>query len=112
MSSATKKKLKLNDQVEVIAGKDKGRVGKIIKVHRDSDKVIVEKINMIKRHTKPSVMNQQGGIIDKEAPLQSSNLMLICPRCNKTTRVGSNILDDGAKVRTCKKCGESVEANA
>lgn len=104
--------LKINDQVEVIAGKDKGRVGKVIKVNATDGKAIVEKINMIKRHTKPSQLNQQGGIIEKEAPLDASNLMVICPKCSKTSRVGKKILEDGSKVRICKKCTESVEANA
>ncbi len=104
--------LKINDQVEVIAGKDKGRVGKVIRVNANDGKAIVEKINMIKRHTKPSQMNQQGGIIEKEAALDASNLMVICPKCSKTSRVGKKILEDGSKVRICKKCTESVEAKA
>ena len=106
------KKIKLNDQVEVIAGKDKGMVGKVIKAFRDTDKVIVEKVNMIKRHTKPNMANQQGGIIEKESAISVSNVMLLCPGCSKATRVGIKLLDDGAKVRVCKKCGESVEAKA
>ena len=104
--------LKINDQVEVIAGKDKGRVGKVIKVNATDGKAIVEKINMIKRHTKPSQTNQQGGIIEKEAAIDASNLMVICPKCSKTSRVGKKILEDGSKVRMCKKCTESVEAKA
>ena len=104
--------LKVNDQVEVIAGKDKGRVGKVIKVNATDGKAIVEKINMIKRHTKPSQTNQQGGIIEKEAALDASNLMVICPKCSKTSRVGKKILEDGSKVRICKKCNEPVEAKA
>ncbi|MCX5865849.1 MAG: 50S ribosomal protein L24 [Deltaproteobacteria bacterium] len=108
----TKTHLKINDQVEVIAGKDKGRVGKVIKVNATDGKAIVEKINMIKRHTKPSQMNQQGGIIEKEAFLDVSNLMVICPKCSKTSRVGKKIMEDGSKVRICKKCAESVEAKA
>ena len=108
----TKTHLKINDQVEVIAGKDKGRVGKVIKVNATDGKAIVEKINMIKRHTKPSQTNQQGGIIEKEAALDASNLMVICPKCSKTSRVGKKILEDGSKVRICKKCAESVEAKA
>lgn len=106
------RKIKLNDQVEVIAGKDKGLVGKVISAFRDQDRVIVEKVNMIKRHTKPNMANQQGGIIDKEAAIHVSNVILVCPKCSKTTRVGAKILDDGMKVRVCKKCGESVEAKA
>ena len=103
--------LRRNDQVEVTTGKDKGRVGKILKV-KSSDRVVVEKVNMIKRHTKPNMANQQGGIIEKEAPIHVSNLMLICPKCSKTVRIGKKILEDGSKVRICKKCGESVEIKA
>ena len=103
--------LRRNDQVEVTTGKDKGRVGKILKV-KSSDRVVVEKVNMIKRHTKPNMANQQGGIIDKEAPVHVSNLMLICPKCSKTVRIGKKTLEDGSKVRICKKCGESVENKA
>ena len=102
-------KLKKNDQVEVIAGKDKGRVGKILRVDPTVNKAVVEKINMIKRHTKPNPANQQGGIIEREAPIHISNLKLICPKCSKTVRVGKKILDDGEKVRVCKKCGELMD---
>lgn len=104
--------LKANDQVEVTAGKDKGRVGKILKVYPRTDKALVEKINMIKRHTKPNAMNQQGGIIEKEAPIHVSNLMLVCPKCSKTVRVKRRILEDGTKVRICKKCDETIEPKA
>lgn len=110
--AAGKNYLKLNDKVEVIAGKDKGRVGKIIKVYPDSNKAKVEKINMIKKHMKPNMKNQQGGIIEMEAPIHVSNLMLICSKCAKTVRVKTSLLDDGTKARICKKCGESIESNA
>lgn len=103
-------KIKKNDQVEVLAGKDKGRVGKVLRVFPSANKAIVEKVNMIKRHTKPNPANQQGGIIEKEAKIEISNLQIICPKCSKTVRLGKKVLDDGEKVRFCKKCGESVEA--
>jgi large subunit ribosomal protein L24 len=102
--------LKKNDQVEVIAGKDKGRVGKILRVLTDSDRVVVERINMIKRHTKPTEMNQQGQIVDKEAPIHVSNIQLICPECTKTGRIGKRILEDGTKVRFCKSCDEAIDS--
>lgn len=102
--------LKANDQVEVIAGKDKGRVGKVLKVFPAENKATVERINMIKRHTKPREMNQQGQIVEREAPIHVSNLQLICPECTQTGRIGKKILDDGSKVRYCKKCGESIES--
>lgn len=104
--------LKKNDQVEVIAGKDKGRVGKVLKVIPAKNQAVVEKINMIKRHTKPTEMNQQGQIVEKEAPLHVSNVQLICPECTKTGRIGKKYLEDGTKVRYCKNCGEAFESKA
>ncbi|MDA8164468.1 MAG: 50S ribosomal protein L24 [Desulfobacteraceae bacterium] len=104
--------LKRDDRVEVIAGRDKGRVGKVLRVLPDQHRVVVEKINVVKRHTKPNMANQQGGIIDKEAPIHASNVMLICPKCAKASRVGNKILEDGAKVRVCRKCGETIEPKA
>lgn len=104
--------LKLNDKVEVISGKDKGRVGKIIKVYPGEHRAKVERINMVKRHTKPNQQNQQGGIISMEASIHVSNLMLICPGCAQTVRVKKQFLEDGTKVRVCKKCGETVEPSA
>jgi large subunit ribosomal protein L24 len=101
--------LKVNDQVEVKIGKDKGRVGKILKIYKKSDKALVERINMIKRHTKARAAGQEGQIVEKEAPIHVSNLMLVCPKCTNTVRVAKKTLDDGSKVRVCKKCSESVE---
>lgn len=100
--------LRVDDQVEIIAGKDKGRVGKITRVLPNEDKAIVESLNMIKRHTKPNMANQQGGIIEKEAPIHVSNLMLVCSKCAKPVRIKMNVLEDGSKVRVCKKCEESI----
>ena len=102
--------LKADDQVEIIAGKDKGRVGKILKVSPSDNKATVERINMIKRHTKPRDASQQGQIVEREAPIHVSNLQLICPECAQTGRVGRKVLEDGTKVRFCKKCGESIES--
>ncbi|SHO44953.1 50S ribosomal protein L24 [Desulfopila aestuarii] len=104
--------LKKDDQVEVIAGKDKGRVGKILKILPAESKAIVERINMVKRHTKPTEMNQQGQIVEREAAIHVSNLQLICPECTKTGRIGKKILEDGTKIRFCKSCGESIEKKA
>lgn len=104
--------LKVNDQVEVIAGKDKGRVGKVLTVNPKDSMAVVERINMVKRHTKPTEMNQQGQIVEKEAPINVSNLQLICPECTKTGRIGKKVLEDGKKVRFCKSCGESIEAKS
>lgn len=102
--------VKKDDQVEILTGKDKGRVGKILRVDPKNNKAIVEKVNIVQRHTKPNPANQQGGIIPKEALINLSNLKLICPKCSKTVRLGKKILDDGSKIRICKKCGESVES--
>ena len=73
---------------------------------------MVEKINMIKRHTKPTEMNQQGQIVEREAPIHVSNLLLICPECTKTGRIGKKFLEDGTKARFCKSCGETLDSNA
>lgn len=102
--------LKVDDQVEVIAGKDKGRVGKITRILPKENKAIVEKINVVKRHTKPSMANQQGGIIEKDSPIHVSNLMLVCEKCAKPVRIKMNVLEDGTKTRACKKCGETIGA--
>lgn len=99
-----------NDTVKVLAGKYKGISGKVLKVFPDQNRVIVEGVNIIKRHTKPSQRNQQGGIIEKEAPIHVSNVMVICPKCNRPTRIGHSFLDDGSKARVCKydDCGEMI----
>jgi large subunit ribosomal protein L24 len=102
--------LKKNDQVKVIAGKDKGKTGKVLNVIREKERVIVEKINFVKRHSRASQKTGKGGIIEKEAPLHASNLMLICSKCGKTTRIGHQELDDGKRVRICRKCNEQVDA--
>ena len=104
--------LKKNDQVEVIAGTDKGRVGKVLRVFPEKNQAVVEKINMIKRHTKAAEMNQQGQIVEKEAGVDVSNLLLICPECTKTGRIGRKSLEDGTKVRFCKSCGEALGSKA
>ena len=104
-------KLRVNDQVEVITGKDKGRVGKILKIDRLANKVLVERLNMIVKHNKPVDASQPGQRIEKEAPLQLSNVKLICPECAEKVRIGLKLLEDGTKVRVCKKCGATIETN-
>ena len=101
--------IKKNDTVKVIAGKDKGKNGKVLRVIPKKDRVIVEKINMIKRHMKPNQQTRQGGILEKESPIHISNLMLICSKCTDPTRVGYKVLDDNRKVRFCKKCDEVID---
>jgi large subunit ribosomal protein L24 len=100
-------KLKKGDEVVVLAGKDLGRRGTISRVIPNSDKVIVDGINMVKRHTKPRGQVMQGGIIDKEMPIHVSNVALWCKDCGPT-RIGYHIADDGTKRRICRKCGTDV----
>lgn len=100
--------IKKNDSVLVITGKEKGKKGRVISVSPARSKILIERINIIKRHMKPSKKYSQGGIIEKEASLHISNVMLVCPKCDKPTRIGSTILSDGKKVRACKKCREVI----
>jgi large subunit ribosomal protein L24 len=101
--------MKKNDKVIVISGKEKGKIGTILKVDYEKDRAVVEKVNMMKRHSRPGGKQAQGGIIEKEAPLHVSNLMLICGKCAEPTRIGKRTLEDGSKVRVCKKCGELLD---
>ena len=103
-----KRDLRKNDLVMVMAGKEKGKSGRILRMLMKKDRAIVEKINFVKRHQRPAGQQRQGGIIEKEAPLNLSKLMLICERCNKTVRVGHKFLEDGKRARYCKKCGELI----
>ncbi len=102
-------RLKKNDKVMVIAGKDKGKVGKVLRTFPEKNRLIVEKVNYIKRHTRPGGKASKGGIIEKEAPLHASNVMLICGKCTDPVRVGFQRQADGKKVRVCKKCGEILD---
>jgi len=101
--------IKKNDTVSVITGKEKGKKGRVISVDPARNRILIERINLIKRHMKPSKRYAQGGIIEKEAPLHVSNVMLVCPKCGKPTRIGNAVLSDGKKVRMCKKCKEVIE---
>jgi large subunit ribosomal protein L24 len=107
--NATKCRIKKDDKVKVIAGKDKGKIGKVLKVNRKKNRVLVENVNMVKRHAKPSAQNRQGGIIEGEAPIHWSNLMLMCSKCMAPTRIKIQRLDDGKKVRACGKCDEIID---
>lgn len=102
-------KIYTGDEVVVIAGKDKGKRGTVRLVQRDKNKVVVEGVNMVKKHAKSRPGVRQAGIIDQENPLDVSNVMLRCPRCSNTTRVGVRRLEGGHKQRFCRHCGESVE---
>ena len=101
--------VKKDDQVMVMAGKEKGKSGKLLRVIAKKDGALIEKVNFVKRHSRPSGQNRQGGIIEKEAPVPLSNIMIICAKCTVPVKVGRKILDDGKRVRYCKKCGEHID---
>ena len=101
-------RIRKNDMVRVISGNDKGKEGKILKVFPGSNRVIVEKVNMLKRHTRASKDVPQGGIIEKEGPINASNVMLVCPNTSKPTRIGKDILSDGSRARVSKRSGEML----
>jgi large subunit ribosomal protein L24 len=104
-----KQSIKKNDTVEVIAGKEKGKRGKVLFVLPEKERVVVERVNFIKRHQRPTQKVRQGGIIEREGSLHVSNVMLVCGKCGKPTRTGSQALADGRRVRVCKKCNEIVD---
>ncbi len=103
-------RIKKEDKVKIIAGKDRGKIGKVIRVDKKKKRLLVEKANMIKRHVKPSVKNPQGGILEGEGPIHWSNVMIICSSCVKPTRIRMNILENGDKVRACAKCNENLDS--
>ena len=102
-------KIKKDDTVLVIAGKDKGKKGKVRFAYPEKNRVMVEGVNMIKKHSKPKQQVRQAGIIEREAPINVSDVMLVCGKCNKPARIGYRILQDGRKARVCRACGEVVE---
>ncbi|MBI4680293.1 MAG: 50S ribosomal protein L24 [Nitrospirae bacterium] len=101
--------IKKNDTILIISGDEKNKRGRVLDVSPKKGKILVEKINIIKRHMKPSKKYTQGGIVEKEAPLHRSNMMLVCPKCDKATRIEYKILESGTKVRVCKKCREVLD---
>ena len=103
-----KMSIKKDDVVVVLSGKDKGKKGKVIGVLPKDGKVVVEKINMVSRHTKPRRQGEEGGIIHKEAPLYACKVQRVCPKCDQATRPAHKVLADGKKVRVCKKCGAEI----
>ncbi len=107
--SIVKMHIKKSDMVKIIAGKEQGKTGKVLRVLPGKSRVVVEGLNMIKRYTRPNQLYPEGGILEKEAPLSASNVMLICGSCNQPVRTGVRLLEDGVKTRYCKKCNESVD---
>ena len=100
-----------NDTVKVVSGNHKGKVGKVLKVYPKTNRIIVEKVHLVKRHQRRKSQTEQGGILEKEAPIHVSNVMLICPKCSKPTRTGIGLLANGKKVRVCKSCNEMLVTN-
>ncbi len=101
-------KIKKGDLVEIISGRDKGKRGKVLRVIPKEMKVIVEGVNIVKRHQRPNPRMREGGIVEREAPIYASKVMLVCPNCSQRTRVGFKVVE-GKKVRYCKKCGEIID---
>ena len=103
------RRLRKDDTVMVIAGRERGKTGKVLRVLPETNRVLIERVNLVKRHMKPRGVQQPGGIVEREASLHASNVLPICGRCNKPTRVGSRRLDDGRGVRVCRRCGEQLD---
>ena len=101
-------RIRKNDKVRVMSGNDRGKEGKVLKVFPDKNRIIVEKINMMKRHTKASKDMPQGGILEQEGPIEASNVLLVCPNTGKPTRIGKQLLSDGSRARVSKKSGEML----
>ena len=102
--------IKKNDEVYILRGKDRGKTGRVLIVNPRGQRIVVEGVQMIKRHTRPNPQkNIKGGIVEKEAAIHISNVALVCKNCKKHTRIGSQVLSDGRRVRMCKKCGNTIE---
>ncbi|HET7258555.1 MAG TPA: 50S ribosomal protein L24 [Candidatus Acidoferrum sp.] len=102
--------IRRGDQVRVIAGKDAGKSGRVLSINAKNNTVVVEHVSIIKRHTRPNPgKNIKGGIVEKEGPVNVSNVMVVCPGCGKHARTGHNILPDGTKVRACRRCGATLD---
>ncbi len=105
---ARRTKIKKNDLVMVVTGRDRGKTGKVMRVLPESSRVIIERLNVVKRHSKPRGAASPGGIVEKEAPIDISNIMFFCERCNAPVRVGCKLSGDGSKTRICRRCGEPL----
>ncbi len=100
--------IKKDDKVKVLTGKDKGKIGKVLKVMKKKNRILIENINMVKRHSRPSTKNKQGGIVEGEAAIHWSNVMLMCNKCITPVRMRTQRLEDGKKIRVCRKCSEAI----
>jgi large subunit ribosomal protein L24 len=101
--------IRKNDSVMVIAGRERGKTGKVLRVIPEKSRALVERMNLVKRHTRPRGAQQPGGIVEKEASIHISNLMVMCDKCNAPVRVGHKVLADGEKARVCRRCGEPID---
>ena len=108
MRHVIKYKVRKNDNVMVIKGRERGKTGKVLRVIPESGRVVVERLNMVKRHTKQRGPQSPSGIVEKEAPLRIENVMIFCDRCNAPVRVGSKAAGDGSSSRICRRCGEAL----
>lgn len=109
VSTINKIRIRKGDVVSILSGRDRGKSGKVLEIDSRKGRVFVEKINIIKRHTKPGQKQRQGGIIEKEAPVNLSNVQILCQSCGKPTRIGIKTIDDGSRLRVCKKCNEVMD---
>jgi large subunit ribosomal protein L24 len=108
----SKLKIHKGDQVRILSGKEAGKTGKVLRVDIEKGKVYIERLNMLKRHTKPNPKkNPQGGVIEREAPMDVSNVLVVCPACAQPTRVGYRLIEGGGKVRVCRRanCGKDID---
>ena len=105
-----KTKIKKDDKVKVLTGKDKGKIGKVLKVIKKTNRVVIENINVAKVNQKPTQANPQGGIVEKNMPVHVSNLMIMCNSCVKPTRILMKLLEDGRRVRICKQCNQQIDS--
>ena len=101
--------IRKNDSVMVIAGKERGKTGKVLRVLPEKNAVIIERISIVKQHTKPRGPQQTGGIIEKQTAINASNIMMMCDKCNAPVRVGHKTLTDGKKIRICRRCSEALD---
>jgi large subunit ribosomal protein L24 len=101
--------IRKNDSVMVIKGRERGKTGKVLRIIHEKDAVIVERVNLVKRHSRPRGPQQPGGIVEKEASLQAANVMIMCDKCNAPVRIGHKVLADGRKIRICRRCNEALD---
>jgi len=102
-------RIKKGDTVMVISGREKGKTGKVLEILAKEERILIERLNMVKRHMRPSQKDKQGGILEKEAPLAMSVVMPLCPKCNKGVRVSTKVAKDGTKIRVCPQCEEKLD---